>query len=433
MSTFRTLLILAALGSVACGSSTPDAPASAPASQPTAPAPAAPAAPAAAAAVAPAAPAEPQPLASTDVESPTPLTAKSIAGPGIKKRVSYFYGLSADAGTVTLIGTGKNAPSGMSNALGVSLHTLGADRLCLISLGNTNADKTEKAACVVDKPQSLVLRIDLDEETIDFKVDVDGPVRLAAPGSAAAAAAATAGPGSTDIDAPTRLTGPAVRGEGTQQDVSYYYALNAGPGEVRLIADGKNRSAAVAEALQLRLLNLRSEEICMVALGNVTRDDRKIATCRFDAREPVILRVDLGPHTIDWRARVDGAVDFEPFVAPKTITIALNERVMFDTGKSVLKPESRQTLREAAARVKKFTNATITIAGHTDNVGGDAANLKLSQDRAAAVRDYFVNEEAIAASRFDVKGFGRTQPIDVNTTADGRARNRRVEVVIAPK
>lgn len=376
---------------------------------------------------------EPQPIASTDIDAPTPLTTKSIAGLGIKKRVSYFYGLAADAGTVTVTGTGKNAPSGMANALGVSVLTLGADRLCLISLGNINSDKTDNAACRVDKPQSLVLRIDLDEETIDFKVELDGPIRLAAPGAAAAAAASTAGPGSTDVDAPTRLTGPAVRGAGTQQDTSYYYALNAGPGEVRLIADGKNQSAAVAEALQLRLLNLRSEELCMVALGNVTRDERKIATCKFDARQPVILRVDLGPHTIDWRARVDGAVDFEPYEAPKTITIALNEKVMFDTGKSVLKPESRQTLHEAATRVKKFAAATVTIAGHTDNVGGDAANLKLSQDRAAAVRDYFVKDEGIAAARLGAKGFGKSQPVDVNTTAEGRARNRRVEVVITPK
>ena len=88
----------------------------------------------------------------------------------------------------------------------------------------------------------------------------------------------------------------------------------------------------------------------------------------------MILRVDLDPSTIDWRAKVEGAVDFEPYTAPKVITIALNEQVLFDSGKSALKPESKQTLHEAAARVKKFAGAPVTIAGHTDNVAGDAAN-----------------------------------------------------------
>ncbi|HXG56181.1 MAG TPA: hypothetical protein VNJ03_12450 [Vicinamibacterales bacterium] len=59
-----------------------------------------------------------QPIASTDVDAPTPLTVKSIVGTGIKTRVSYFYGFASGAGTVTLTGTGKNAPSAMSNALG---------------------------------------------------------------------------------------------------------------------------------------------------------------------------------------------------------------------------------------------------------------------------------------------------------------------------
>lgn len=62
-----------------------------------------------------------------------------------------------------------------------------------------------------------------------------------------------------------------------------------------------------------QLQNLRGEVLCEVELGNVTRDERKVKACTLDAHEPVILRVNLDPATIDWRARVDGAVDFEPY------------------------------------------------------------------------------------------------------------------------
>jgi outer membrane protein OmpA-like peptidoglycan-associated protein len=375
-----------------------------------------------------------QPVASTDVDTPTPLTTKTVSGKGVKSRVSYFYGFAADAGTVILTGTGKNAPSGMANALGAEVLTAtNADKLCDINLGNTNQDKTETANCSVDKAQPLILRIDLDEETIDYKVELAGPVKLAAAGTATAAAQPAAGAGSTDIDAPTPMSGPTVRGVGTKQMTSYYYSFNAGPGEFRIIADGKNEPVGVAQALQLRVMNLRSEEICEVNLGNVTRDAREIATCRLDKRESLILRVNIDPNTIDWRARVDGAVDFDPYTPPKVITIALNEQVLFDSGEAVLKPESRQTLHEAAVRVKKFPTAVVTVAGHTDNVGGDAANLKLSEARAAAVKDFFVQQESIPAARLAVKGHGKTMPVAENTTAEGRARNRRVEVVIAPQ
>jgi outer membrane protein OmpA-like peptidoglycan-associated protein len=374
-----------------------------------------------------------QPVASTDVDTPTPLTTKTISGKGTKARVSYFYGFAAEPGTVVLTGTGKNAPSGMSNALGTEILTANAERLCSIFLGNTNQDKTEAANCSVDKAQPLILRIDLDEETIDYKVEIAGPVKLAAAGTATAVAQPAAGAGSTDIDAPTSMRGPTVAGVGTKQMTSYYYAFNAGPGEFRIIADGKNEPVGVAQALQLRVMNLRSEEICEVNLGNVTRDAREIATCRLDKRESLILRVNIDPNTIDWRARVDGAVDFEAYTAPKVITIALNEQVLFDSGQAVLKPESRQTLHEAAVRVKNFPTAVVTVAGHTDNVGSDAANLKLSQARAAAVKDYFVQQESIPAARLDVKGHGTTMPVADNATPEGRARNRRVEVVIAPK
>lgn len=107
--------------------------------------------------------------------------------------------------------------------------------------------------------------------------------------------------------------------------------------------------------------------------------------------------------------------------------------MLFDTGVSALKPESRKTLDEAAERVKKFANVPVSVTGHTDSVGSDTSNQTLSEKRATAVRDYFVNQAGVPAARLSAKGLGKSQPVADNKTEEGRARNRRVEVQITPK
>jgi outer membrane protein OmpA-like peptidoglycan-associated protein len=394
----------------------------APAAVPSAPAPA-PVAPAAPAAV---------PAASTDLDSPTPLPSKEIKGVGIKQKLTYYYALKAGAGTIKLTATAKNSPSGATQALAFGLQDLKANKLCSESHGNTNADKTITLNCLVEKAQPLILRLDLSEETIDYAVSLEGPVELPPP-VAAGAASPIAGAGSTDIDEPTRLKGNRVKGEGVKKAVSYYYAFNAGPGELTVTGDGKNTSAAMSNALTVGLYTLRSERLCELSLGNTTLDKRGVMSCKVDKRQPVILRLDLAAETVDFRARFDGPYDFEDYTPPKVVTIALDSAVLFDTGKAVLKPESRQTLHEAADRVKKFADASVTVSGHTDNVGNDASNQTLSDKRAAAVKDYFVSQEGVPAAGLAVKGYGKSQPVADNTTEEGRARNLRVDVVVTPK
>jgi outer membrane protein OmpA-like peptidoglycan-associated protein len=400
------------------------APAPAPAVVPSAPVPAA--------SAAPVAPVAAVPAASTDLDSPTPLPSKEIKGVGIKQKLTYYYALNAGTGTIKLTATAKNSPSGATQALAFGLQDLKANKLCSESHGNTNADKTITINCQVEKAQPLILRLDLSEETIDYAVSLEGPVELPPP-VAAAAASPIAGAGSTDIDEPTRLKGNRIRGEGIKKAVSYYYAFNAGPGELTVTGDGKNTSAAMSNALTVGLYTLRSERLCELSLGNTTLDKRGVMTCKVDKRQPVILRLDLAAETVDFRARFDGPYDFEEYTPPKVVTIALDSAVLFDTGKAVLKPQARQTLHEAADRVKKFADASVMVSGHTDNVGNDTSNQALSDKRAAAVKDYFVSQESVPAAGLAVKGYGKSQPVADNTTEEGRARNRRVDVVITPK
>ena len=102
--------------------------------------------------------------------------------------------------------------------------------------------------------------------------------------------------------------------------------------------------------------------------------------------------------------------------------------VNFDTGKAVILPDSAATLDAAAAALKGAADLKIEVAGHTDNVGSAEANQKLSQDRAQAVMAALV-ERGVAAARMTAKGYGAGAPIADNRTEDGRAKNRRVELV----
>jgi outer membrane protein OmpA-like peptidoglycan-associated protein len=103
--------------------------------------------------------------------------------------------------------------------------------------------------------------------------------------------------------------------------------------------------------------------------------------------------------------------------------------ILFETGKAELKPESTPVLKEIAATLKQHADLRILIEGHTDNVGTPAANLALSEARAAAVKTALVSGYGADTARITTKGLGDTKPAVPNTTAEGRAQNRRVEIV----
>ena len=97
----------------------------------------------------------------------------------------------------------------------------------------------------------------------------------------------------------------------------------------------------------------------------------------------------------------------------------------FDLGKATIKAKSYETLnRVASLLIQK--NFSLKLAGHTDNTGSAALNLRLSKDRAEAVKAYLVSQGA-NASRIEATGYGEDQPIASNKTATGRQQNRRVE------
>ena len=103
--------------------------------------------------------------------------------------------------------------------------------------------------------------------------------------------------------------------------------------------------------------------------------------------------------------------------------------ILFDTGSDRIKPESTPTLKDIGAMLVAHPELKLSVEGHTDNVGDAAANLKLSEARAAAVKAALVKDYGVDAARLTSKGFGSTKPLSPNTTAEGRQTNRRVELV----
>lgn len=103
--------------------------------------------------------------------------------------------------------------------------------------------------------------------------------------------------------------------------------------------------------------------------------------------------------------------------------------IYFDTAKSTIKPESAQAIGEIAKLLKTDPGLKIFLVGHTDSQGGVESNLKLSQDRGEAVLKALVQDHGIAAARLKSFGCGLFSPVASNDTEEGRAKNRRVELV----
>lgn len=111
------------------------------------------------------------------------------------------------------------------------------------------------------------------------------------------------------------------------------------------------------------------------------------------------------------------------------ILVNLKNDLLFETGKSNLSSEAQGQLRELAGVLVKYPNDVIHIAGHTDSTGSNAVNKELSQERAAAVKLSLL-ENGVKPAQLSTTGLGESNPVADNKTATGRAKNRRVELII---
>lgn len=126
------------------------------------------------------------------------------------------------------------------------------------------------------------------------------------------------------------------------------------------------------------------------------------------------------------------AASAEPAPAPTPVseTITLSAAALFDHDRDVIKDAAKPELDAFAARVKSLSSVdSVSIVGHTDSSGTDAYNQNLSERRAAAVKDYLAGQ-GIDPAVMSTSGMGESQPVADNSTKEGRAQNRRVEITL---
>ena len=128
----------------------------------------------------------------------------------------------------------------------------------------------------------------------------------------------------------------------------------------------------------------------------------------------------------------DGCPD-EGRVVIEQNNIRILEKIYFDTGKATIQARSGELLDEIAATINSHPELLrVRVEGHTDSVGDELRNLRLSQARAKAVADALV-QRGVAAGRLSSAGFGEQSPIASNDNEEGRAQNRRVEFIIVER
>lgn len=115
--------------------------------------------------------------------------------------------------------------------------------------------------------------------------------------------------------------------------------------------------------------------------------------------------------------------------SPRGLVVNMGD-VLFDFGKYNLKPDTKITLAKLAGIIQSHPGLHLAIEGHTDNIGSDEANMKLSQQRGDTVREFLV-QQGLAADAVTAVGLGKAEPVADNTTNEGRQKNRRVEIIVS--
>lgn len=123
------------------------------------------------------------------------------------------------------------------------------------------------------------------------------------------------------------------------------------------------------------------------------------------------------------------AAPAKPAAAPVAQKVTLSADALFDFDKAIVKPEGKIKIDDLVSKLKAVNLEVIIAIGHTDSVGGNAYNQKLSVRRANAVKAYFVSK-GVPANRIYTEGKGETSPVATNKTKEGRAKNRRVEIEV---
>jgi len=201
-------------------------------------------------------------------------------------------------------------------------------------------------------------------------------------------------------------------------------------------ARAERERMAIEQAQQQKKQKLTEQELAEIR--------RKLAEAEEQRRmEAEQLRTTTQQLEAEKQARLDAEKKAEEATAnlakialikqePRGLVITLSGAVLFASGQSSLLPDARPKLDEVASALQKSEGDGFVVEGHTDSRGSESLNQELSYRRAQTVRDYLV-ERGVPSEKIRAVGYGKTRPVADNGSAEGRANNRRVEVVIQRK
>lgn len=203
-------------------------------------------------------------------------------------------------------------------------------------------------------------------------------------------------------------------------------AAQADAAKAQAAAAEEARKRADAEALAMSEAKRRGQAEAMAAEEAKKRGDAE-AMAADEARR----RADAETEKQALRARLLQQFNnvLETRDSARGLIVNLGD-VLFDVDKYTLRPQARERLAKLSGIVLANPGLKLDIEGHTDATGSDDYNLKLSENRAEAVRDYLIQEK-VAGDSITARGLGKTKPIAPNDTADGRQKNRRVEIIVS--
>lgn len=227
-------------------------------------------------------------------------------------------------------------------------------------------------------------------------------------------------------EATNKLSAPDAR------DKDFEAQLQSILGSIDALQEARESMAAKVSAQQTEMENMRKE---IVALEGRTREERSEKE-RFAQEEKMTkerLAAERRFHQLFNEVRRQfGPTEAEVYKQGSALVIRL-KTIQFPVGTAVIKSSNYALLSKVQQAIHTFGEPDVVIEGHTDSTGSDEANEHLSQKRAEAVREYFVANGTLTYEGIYPVGYGSARPLASNETAEGRAINRRIDIVITPR
>jgi len=197
--------------------------------------------------------------------------------------------------------------------------------------------------------------------------------------------------------------------------------------EQKIEADRRARAEAERNAAQSATASMKLEAEAARVSAQAEADRARLA-----AQEADRLRLKTEAEKAELRAQLLRQFNsiLETRDTARGLIVNMSD-VLFDTAKYALRPAARERLAKVAGILLGHPGLNLEVEGHTDSVGGEAYNQLLSEQRAASVRDYLIEQGIAGMNLSPAKGFGESQPVATNDTAVGRQSNRRVELIVS--